>query len=268
MKKTLSMILAALMLSCAAVGTVSAEEGEVVNLAEYANYISCGASFMTGSLEDAFDGDFSTWCGYDTTGDEYWIGIELEQPSILSYVALAAHDTDGDGWTDGAWVLHGDMIEGSNDGENWEYILQLGDPYFEWEDFCLDYWEAGVSNYWTEEAFDGEVDEWDEDATDPVAYKYYRVWNRDGLGYAYWGEVEFYGVLLEEEADYLVGDLDASGVVDLADAILLFNHSMLGDIYPIDYAGNIDFTGDEVVDLADAILLFNHSMLPDIYPIS
>ena len=51
------------------------------------------------------------------------------------------------------------------------------------------------------------------------------------------------------------------------DAILLLQHSMFPELYPLDYAGNADFTGDGVVDMNDAILLLQHSMFPELYPI-
>ena len=50
--------------------------------------------------------------------------------------------------------------------------------------------------------------------------------------------------------------------------MLLFRHSMLPELFPISYAGNIDFTKDGSVDLSDAIHLFQHSMMPDLYPIT
>jgi len=66
---------------------------------------------------------------------------------------------------------------------------------------------------------------------------------------------------------YVPGDLSGDGAVDLSDAILLFRHSMMPELYEISYQGNPDFTGDGAIDIADAILLFRHSMMPDIYPI-
>lgn len=65
-----------------------------------------------------------------------------------------------------------------------------------------------------------------------------------------------------------IGDIDLDGDIDVSDAVLLFQHSMLPDTYPIEYIGNLDFNRDGVVDVYDAVLLFQHSMLPDLYPIS
>jgi hypothetical protein len=43
---------------------------------------------------------------------------------------------------------------------------------------------------------------------------------------------------------------------------------MMPDLYPINYAGNPDFTKDGVVDIADVIALFRHSIMPDLYPLA
>jgi len=67
--------------------------------------------------------------------------------------------------------------------------------------------------------------------------------------------------------DTLLGDIDMNGAVDIADAIVLFRHSMLPDLYPIAYSGDVDFTNDGLVDIVDAIRLFQYSMLPDLYPL-
>ncbi len=66
---------------------------------------------------------------------------------------------------------------------------------------------------------------------------------------------------------FLLGDLTGDGMVDLRDALLLFNNSMMPDVYPVDYTRSMDFTGDRVIDIADAILLFKYSMLPELYPV-
>jgi len=65
-----------------------------------------------------------------------------------------------------------------------------------------------------------------------------------------------------------VGDLNLDGLLDINDAMLLFQHSMLPDIFPLSYKGSIDFNKDTVLDINDAMLLFQHSMLPDIFPLA
>ena len=67
--------------------------------------------------------------------------------------------------------------------------------------------------------------------------------------------------------EYVAGEINGDNTVDMNDAILLLQHSMFPELYPLDYAGNADFTGDGVVDMNDAILLLQHSMFPELYPI-
>ncbi len=64
------------------------------------------------------------------------------------------------------------------------------------------------------------------------------------------------------------GDVNLDGTVDITDAAALFRHSMLPQIYTVDYLGMLDFNRDGTVDINDARLLFRYSMLPDIYPIA
>ena len=66
----------------------------------------------------------------------------------------------------------------------------------------------------------------------------------------------------------LLGDINGDNFVDINDAAKLFQYSMLPEIYPIAYVGDVDFNNDGVVDINDAARLFQYSMLPDIYPIS
>jgi hypothetical protein len=42
---------------------------------------------------------------------------------------------------------------------------------------------------------------------------------------------------------------------------------MLPELFPLSYKGNLDFTGDGVITVEDSLLLFQHSMLPDLFPI-
>ena len=65
----------------------------------------------------------------------------------------------------------------------------------------------------------------------------------------------------------IAGDLDLNGDVDANDAILLLQHSLFPELYPIEYSGNLDFSGDGYIEAKDAIYLLRHSMFPDLYPI-
>jgi hypothetical protein len=66
----------------------------------------------------------------------------------------------------------------------------------------------------------------------------------------------------------VLGDISGDGTVDINDALDLFRHTMMPELYIIEYSGSIDFNKDGSIDVEDALLIFLHSMLPDIYPIS
>lgn len=66
---------------------------------------------------------------------------------------------------------------------------------------------------------------------------------------------------------FLPGDISGDGVIDINDAMMLFQYSMIPHIFPIDYEGNTDFNGDGNLDISDAMRLFQHSMLPDQFPL-
>ena len=57
--------------------------------------------------------------------------------------------------------------------------------------------------------------------------------------------------------DYVKGDVDGDGVVDLADAVLVINHYVGKPVATFnDKAADVD--GDGVIDLADAVLIINY----------
>ena len=57
--------------------------------------------------------------------------------------------------------------------------------------------------------------------------------------------------------DYVKGDVDGDGVIDLADAVLVINHYVGKPVASfIDKAADVD--GDGVIDLADAVLIINY----------
>ena len=88
---------------------------------------------------------------------------------------------------------------------------------------------------------------------------------KDSFMHYYSGEHLLDFALLTDNAKK--GDVNRDGAVDINDAELLYQHSMLPAQYAIDYAGAIDYTGDRKVDIKDALQLFQYSMLPEIYPI-
>jgi len=65
----------------------------------------------------------------------------------------------------------------------------------------------------------------------------------------------------------ILGDINLDEHIDLNDAILLLQHSMFEELYPLEYVGSVDFTRDGAVDMNDAVLLLQHSMFPDLYPL-
>ena len=75
-------------------------------------------------------------------------------------------------------------------------------------------------------------------------------------------------VVEKPSTDYIPGDIDMDGTVRLEDAVLLFKHSLNENLYPVEYGGSLDFTGDEKVDIADAVKVFKHSLSPDLYPLN
>ena len=74
-------------------------------------------------------------------------------------------------------------------------------------------------------------------------------------------------VSAEADSERILGDLSGDGSVDIEDALLLFKHSMMGDLYPIDYPGILDFIKNDQIDIEDAMRLFQYSLMPGLYPI-
>jgi len=67
--------------------------------------------------------------------------------------------------------------------------------------------------------------------------------------------------------DRILGDMNGDEIVDISDALMLFQHCMLPDVYSIDYPGTLDLDKSGIVDIRDAMRLFQYSMLPNMYPI-
>ncbi len=70
------------------------------------------------------------------------------------------------------------------------------------------------------------------------------------------------------EPTFLLGDITGDGIIDIADALLLFKYSMMPDLYPVPYEGDMDFTVDGILDIFDALKLFQYSLMPDVYPLA
>ena len=65
----------------------------------------------------------------------------------------------------------------------------------------------------------------------------------------------------------LLGDLNGDRSVDSVDAMELFQHSMLPEMFPVDYPGTLDLDKNGALDIRDALLLFQYGMMPQQYPI-
>ncbi len=229
---------------------------EAVKLNDIATIIKGEA--VTNDVTAAFDGNKDTATGFGGCSNEYWAGIKLDQPTILTHVSLLSGQLAR---PDRIYLVE---VEGSNDGINWEPILQLGDNYSEYEDYAADVEANGQYFMWTETAFDGESAE-DDDATTPKAYTYYRVFNTDNDNY---GEIEFWGTVVEAEPEFMAGDINGDEVLDIQDALKLFQHIMMPTVYDIEYTGDIDFNNDGVEDIQDVLRLFQAIMMPGIYPLA
>jgi len=66
---------------------------------------------------------------------------------------------------------------------------------------------------------------------------------------------------------YVPGDVNGDGVVNIGDAVLLFNWVSFPNeretTYALDKPGNADVNGDGVVNIGDAVLLFNWVLFPE-----
>ncbi len=73
----------------------------------------------------------------------------------------------------------------------------------------------------------------------------------------------------EQSQDALVpGDITNDGAIDIQDVILLLQHQLFPDLYPVDYAGSADFNSNNSDDMGDVIALLQYSIFPDLYPIN
>ncbi len=63
------------------------------------------------------------------------------------------------------------------------------------------------------------------------------------------------------------GDITEDESVDINDALKLFQYSLMPDLYPISYSGDMDFNHDGKLDINDALKLFQYSLMPDLYPL-
>ena len=63
------------------------------------------------------------------------------------------------------------------------------------------------------------------------------------------------------------GDLNGDDATDISDVVLLLQHILFPDLYPVEYPGGVDFSDDGNEDINDVVLLLQHSLFPDLYSI-
>jgi hypothetical protein len=64
------------------------------------------------------------------------------------------------------------------------------------------------------------------------------------------------------------GDINLDGTVSINDVVLLLQHSLFPDLYPVDYIDNMDFNHDNSIDIKDVVALLQFSLFPELYPLS
>ncbi len=203
-----------------------------------------GAGAEKKELVKAFDGNLDTTAVLPANvGDDVsnWLGIKF--PAAVFpfdfFVAVTPHTS-----------IYNSRFQGSNDGVIWEdiEILNLPEDCETWDEIP-GYKQVSVVSEQT--------------------YTYYRYFNYNDRGENKLDEFLVFGDMDPvDEPDYTTGDINGDGLVEIADALLLFQHSLMPDVYPITYPGNVDFNYDDTLDISDALRLFQYSLMPDVYPIA
>ncbi len=211
--------------------------------------IGAGTGVTAEELVKAFDGDLGTTAVIPNNyGDDVsnWMGLKFAAPVTVMEIMLSV--------TPHHRIMNS-YIQGSNDGINWTDIKVLSD----WKEYATPEeggnWEASAPY----KMMSFMIDE---------TYTYIRYFNYNDGGANQMAEFLVTGTMDEVVPDYLIGDLNNDGKVTIDDAILLFQHSLMPDLYPIDYPANYDFVEDGKCNIKDALYLFQYSLMPDKYPIA
>ncbi len=80
-------------------------------------------------------------------------------------------------------------------------------------------------------------------------------------------ELDLEAVFEERQVTYTTGDIDGDGSVDIEDVVLFLQNIMFPDLYPVTYAGAMDFNHDGTVNISDVVLLLQHTVFPSMYPL-
>ncbi len=191
-----------------------------------------GRTSVNIDLGDNYDADVSKW-----------MGIKFPRPVTATEIRIIRADSNRN------YCAYGLYIQASVDGIHWETIEVL-DHWKDWETPANGgTWTAGSYKVITM-TLEGE-------------YQYFRFFNYEEIGDNALSEFQVYGTM----AEYIPGDIDGNGELDIQDALALFKYSMLPATYPLEYSGDVDFNRDGEINIQDALQLFKHSMLPSVYPL-
>ena len=180
-----------------------------------------------------------------------------ENPGMIASVMTVAYDADALTLTK---VEDKEKLGENNHSDNLsseEYYISWFNPLSR-EDYT---YEGNVISLSFEIAEDAEVGEY------PVTLTVKEAYNTELSEVSFVETAGTIRVVEKPSSDYIAGDINMDGEVDIEDALLLFRHSLNEDLYPVEYGGNMDFTGDGEVDIDDAVKVFRHSLNSELYPL-
>lgn len=180
-----------------------------------------------------------------------------ENPGMIASVMTVAYDADALTLTK---VEDKEKLGENNHSDNLsseEYYVSWFNPLSR-EDYT---YEGNVVSLSFEIAEDAEVGEY------PVTLTVKEAYNTELSEVSFVETAGTIKVVKKPSSDYIPGDINMDGEVDIEDALLLFRHSLNEDLYPVEYGGNMDFTGDGEVDIDDAVKVFRHSLNSELYPL-
>ncbi len=211
---------------------------------------------FTISAEETYDGAISVTEAKGFRGQTVKVDILVdENPGIIAAVMTVKYDDT---------VLTLKRVEDKSKlGENNHSDNLLTDEYYiAWFNPLseIDYtYEGAILTLTFEIAEDAELGNYSVDLTVGEAYD-------AELSAVSFAETDG-KISVVEVPKFITGDVDMDGEVKLADAVLLFRHSLNSLLYPIEYGGTLDFNGDGVLNMEDIVKVFRHSLNPELYPL-
>ncbi len=209
-----------------------------------------GAGGDAATIAGLADGDRNTTVNL---GDQYdadvskWMGVVFPRPVTATEIRFIRQEDNRN------YCIFGGYIQASEDGVNWKTI--------------------DVIDGWREYAPSAEGGNWEKGTYKVIPmtlegeYRYFRFFNYEEIGDNDLAEFHVYGTMADPEPEYIPGDINMDGSINISDALTLFQHSLMGDLYPVTYPAGMDYTMDGSLDIADALYLFQHSLMPDLYPL-